>query len=149
MTAHFDEREIEATWQMALLPADAAAVDGIALVRWPEERSSVEALRSIGRPRLLLVSPGEVPPSGLDPDEDWIRLPATDEDLQARATALARRSGGFGRPAIVVTDGQLRCDGHWVPLSPIEEGIVGALVDHYGELSRRSTISRRGRAGTR
>ncbi len=134
MTAQFHDWEIEGQWQMALLPPDASAAEGIALVRWPEERGSVDSLRASGRPRLLLVPPGEVPPVDLDADEDWIRLPATDEDLQARATALARRSIGPSRTAITVMDGQLRANGQWVPLSPIEEMIVDSLVERFGEL---------------
>src|SRR5262245_63017716 len=65
----------------------------VVLLRWPEEQPRLERLRVAGTPRLLLVGEDLLPPSSVDPLEDWIRLPATEDDLRARvATLTARRS---------------------------------------------------------
>jgi hypothetical protein len=60
------------------------------VVRWPAEAGRRAELAAQGRPRVLLVEAGAVPPP-LAPEEDWLRLPAPPADLRARRTRLARR----------------------------------------------------------
>ena len=52
----------------------------VALVRWPEEQLRRTHLRSAGEPVLLLVESHVPPPEVDDWLEDWVRLPAVDED---------------------------------------------------------------------
>ena len=82
--------------------------DGIevALVPWPEERSSLDDLALAGRPRVLVVAASVAPPDVRDPLEDWVRVPVDHADVEVRARrlariALARRSpaNGVGRTA--------------------------------------------------
>ena len=52
----------------------------VVLVRWPEETERLERLRAAGAPRLLLVGEDLAAPEPVDPLEDWIRLPAAEDD---------------------------------------------------------------------
>jgi len=55
----------------------------VVLVRWPEETERLERLRAAGAPRLLLVGEDLAAPEPVDPLEDWIRLPAAEDDAAA------------------------------------------------------------------
>lgn len=114
----------------------------IALVHWPDEAARVDLLRATGQPRLLLVAEHAPPPTNADLAEDWVRLPASPEDLNARtATLAARLSIAAPRPT-AVGDGRLVHRGEWVALSPIEESIIAALVADFGEVVLLSTLAR-------
>jgi len=54
----------------------------------------MQRLRTLGRPRLLIVAPSAPAPATVDCEEDWIRLRAEDADIRARLTAspLGRRA---------------------------------------------------------
>ena len=65
----------------------------VVLVRWPEETERLERLRAAGAPRLLLVGEDLAAPEPVDPLEDWIRLPAAEDDLRVRVSTLASRAG--------------------------------------------------------
>jgi hypothetical protein len=67
----------------------------VVLVRWPEEAARLERLRTAGSPRLLLVGEDLAAPEPVDPLEDWIRLPAGEDDLRVRVATLAARAGGM------------------------------------------------------
>ena len=80
----------------------------------------------------------------VDPLEDWIRLPAAEDDLRARVVDAR----GPGRAASLVTptvddDGLLRYRGRWVTLSPVERALAAALVDRFGAVVGRDTLVRR------
>ena len=62
----------------------------VEVVDWPVEAGRREAFARAGVPRLLLVAPGAPPPDVIGVDEDWIRLPATDDDVLARAIHVMR-----------------------------------------------------------
>ncbi len=53
----------------------------VAVLRWPEENQRDAALARQRHLRLLLVAPDAAPPRAWDSLSDWIRLPATDEDI--------------------------------------------------------------------
>jgi hypothetical protein len=106
----------------------------VAIVRWPSDRASVESLRAQGRPRLLLVEPDEPAPTTTDLTEDWIRLPASEGDLQARSIVLAARAALASPRPVVDGDGRLVHGNDWVALSPIEEALIASLVDNFGEV---------------
>ena len=79
----------------ALARAEAAPTDaGIACVPWPSEADRRDRLARAGVPRLLFVEPGSAPPETWDADEDWIRIPASAEEVTHRAATLRRRLGG-------------------------------------------------------
>ena len=62
------------------------------MLRWPEEEARRARISQAGAPRLLLVPDGEEPPAVADCLEDWIRVPADENEVQARVDALAVRS---------------------------------------------------------
>ncbi|MHB8468082.1 MAG: helix-turn-helix domain-containing protein [Acidimicrobiales bacterium] len=110
----------------------------VVVLRWPEELDQVEHLRAAGTPRLLLVAADTPAPVTTDCDEDWIRLPAADDDVRVRASMLAARSarhtpGPVPKP-VMKGDGRVAFRGHWVALSQMEEAIAAVLLEHFGEV---------------
>src|SRR5213076_1543790 len=114
----------------------------VSLMRWPEEAATVEELRAAGTPRLLVVAPDAPPPEADDCDEDWIRLPASDDDVSARLRSVAARSARHSSAPTVKGDGRISFRGRWEPLSGHEEAMAGALVDRFGEVVDADTLGR-------
>jgi hypothetical protein len=130
------------------LPTFSAVVDAqpaneVVLIRWPEEEARLERLRASGAPRLLLVGEALSAPASVDPLEDWIRLPAAEDDLRTRVATLAARAGQTVAAPTVDVDGILRHRGQWVTLSPVERALASALVDRFGAVVGRDTLVRR------
>jgi DNA-binding response OmpR family regulator len=115
----------------------------VVLVRWPEEDVRLRELRDTGSPRLLLLNGEAEPPESVDCLEDWIRLPADDRDVRARAARLASRSESQQPAPQVDGDGLLRYRGRWVALSPVESALAITLVDRFGAVVGRDTLARR------
>jgi DNA-binding response OmpR family regulator len=117
----------------------------VTLVRWPGESGRRARLAQGCVPRLLLVEDGSVPPEPDDCLEDWIRLPAPDVDVRLRLEALASRAS---RHAAAVPDldedGVLRWGAGWVSLPPVEARLTGVMVDRFGAVVGRETLSRAG-----
>ncbi|UDY37037.1 helix-turn-helix domain-containing protein [Dermatobacter hominis] len=63
---------------------------GIELVDWPAQADLRVALARASVPRLLTVPAGELPPTDLAPDEDWIRVPCAEDDIRVRAEQVLR-----------------------------------------------------------
>jgi two-component system, OmpR family, response regulator len=117
----------------------------VTLVRWPKEAESRERLAAEGRPRLLLVEDGAMPPLIEDPLEDWVRIPASETDVRARLDTLTLRSRR--REPLVPTiddDGVIRFGGGWVSLPPVEARITRLLLDRYGAVVSRDALARAG-----
>ena len=85
-----------------MYPAPLRAASGasdVVIVRWPEEAATLDRLRTLGQPRLLLVAPNAAAPATDDCDEDWIRLPAEDADMRGTLSAARLKNScleGFG-----------------------------------------------------
>ena len=107
----------------------------VVLVRWPEEAEHLERLRGLGIPRLLVVAPEEHPPDDNDPLSDWIRLPASDDDLWARVRALELRTRERTEQPVLTGDGRLAHRGRWVALSPLSERLAEVLLARYGAVA--------------
>jgi Transcriptional regulatory protein, C terminal len=121
-----------------------AAVD-VAVVRWPKETDHRDRLAREGRPRLLLLEAGVLPPLVEDPLEDWVRIPAADTDVRARLDTLALRA----RMRVPVypsldDDGVLRHNGSWASLPPVEARLTRLLLDRMGAVVSRDSLSRAG-----
>lgn len=106
----------------------------VVIVRWPEEAATLERLRLLGRPRLLLVAPDAAAPVSDDCDEDWIRMPAGDSDMRVRISAVAARAARHSQPPDVKGDGRLTFRGRWVGIGGIEEALARVLAEHFGEV---------------
>jgi len=123
-----------------------ATVD-VALIRWPDEEEKRASLLATRQPHLLLVESGP-PPVSSSPIEDWIRVPASAVDLEARLEALRRRSRQLDtgdaseEPATprLEEGGILRFRGGWVPLSPLEARLVASLLGRPGAVVTRQAL---------
>jgi len=108
----------------------------VVLVLWPEHADDLGRLATAGVPRLLLVAPEATPPDagGDDCLQDWIRLPARDQDVRARVVALERRSARHGTPVQLAMDedGQLTYRGQSAWLSPTVRALFQTLATHFG-----------------
>ena len=131
------------------------------MLRWPDERARRSRISEAHEPRLLLVPDGEEPPAVVDCLEDWIRIPATENEVRARVDALAVRSqahsangngaghaeqpGATPAPAPVLDDfGVLRVNGSWVALPPLEARLTEALLERLGAVTSRDLLIRAG-----
>jgi len=142
----------------------------VVMLRWPEEDERRTRLSLTGGPRLLLVPDGEEPPSVVDCLEDWIRIPAAENEVRARVDALAVRShahtpdaskggndhragagdqingnGHSPHPAPELDDfGVLRHGSAWVALPPLEARLTEALIERLGTVTSRELLVRAG-----
>lgn len=131
------------------------------MLRWPEEESRRSRISLAGEPRLLLVPDGEEPPAVADCLEDWIRVPADENEVRARVDALAVRSqahngssddGQNGHAIVPAPDpnpvlddfGVLRVNGAWVALPPLEARLAEALLERLGAVTSRELLIRAG-----
>ncbi|MEM7322424.1 MAG: helix-turn-helix domain-containing protein [Actinomycetota bacterium] len=108
----------------------------VELLHWPEEQERRAQLKKSSRPRLLLVDPDASPPLTVDPAEDWVRLPADHQDVQARIESLRRRS--TEQP--VLDDGVLRTTTGWVSLPDVEARILATLLSKFGKVADRQSL---------
>jgi len=117
----------------------------VTLIRWPDEEEHRLALASVGIPRLLLVDQGAGPPAVSDPTEDWIRLPARDEDVRARVRSLLIRAGEWAKGSPRVdSDGVLVVGTAHLPLPPVEARLTELLLEKQGAVVSRDALSRAG-----
>lgn len=118
----------------------------VEILRWPHEEAKLHTLRLHGRPRLVLVPEGVAPPLTADPLEDWVRLPATDDDLKVRVRVLEDRGAqaAWANHPELDENGLLRVGGRWVPLPPIEHRLMTVLLDRYRAVVSREALARAG-----
>jgi two-component system, OmpR family, response regulator len=128
----------------------------VTMLRWPEEEGRRSRISLAGEPRLLLVPDGEEPPPVADCLEDWIRIPAAENEVRARVDALAVRSqahtanghsnGNGHAPTGPELDdfGVLRLNGAWVALPPLEARLAEALLERLGAVTSRELLIRAG-----
>jgi len=113
----------------------------VPMLRWPAEADRRAHLATAGRPRLLVLEPGEPPPLVWDDLEDWVRTPADPVEVQQRMATLAERAAGVVAPAPAVdADGIVRWRGEWAAVPPIEARLLAALADRLGEVVRREDL---------
>ena len=124
--------EVERTWQLAL--------DGVALRRWPADDALRWQLAGLGMPRLLLLEPGVSPPELVGRSEDWLRLPASAEDVAARAAVLRTQTASADRPSLDDA-GLLRVGAQWVAMSPAQLPVVSLLVERFERVVRTEEIA--------
>lgn len=113
----------------------------VALIQWPADESLRAQLAEEGHPRLLLVEPDADPPECVDILEDWVRLPVSRSDRNARIRTLESRSGESQTPVPTI-DGQgtLEYRGLRTQLSPIQAELVQPLIDRFGAVVSRDDL---------
>ncbi len=118
----------------------------VELVRWPNEEDRLTQMRRDGEARLVLVPEGVAPPLTTDVLEDWIRLPATDDDIRSRVRVLGDRAQGAEDNRVPQLDenGLLRLGGQWVSLPPVEHRLMVVLLDRYRAVVSRDALARAG-----
>ncbi len=104
----------------------------VVLVLWPDNSPDLGRLATSGVPRLLLVAPEASPPEDGDCLQDWIRLPADDQDVRARVVALEHRAAKHRAPVTVSEDGRLSYRGQSTWLSPTVRLLFQALAERFG-----------------
>ena len=115
----------------------------VVLLRWPAEAVTRNRLSVTGEARLLLIEAGQPPPAVIDCLEDWIRVPAPEEDVRARVDALTVRCQAHERSAPGIDeDGVLRFRGRWVSLPPLEARLTATLLQRFGAVVGRETLIR-------
>jgi DNA-binding response OmpR family regulator len=110
------------------------------------EATRRDELRAAGHARLLLLEGGASPPRPA-PDglEDWIRVPADDDDVRARVEWLRQRIEGHAIPSPTVDDdGVVRLGDQLVVLPPVEARLTAALIGCYGSVVSREALARAG-----
>jgi two-component system OmpR family response regulator len=121
----------------------ASATMDVVLLRWPSEGGRRQRMKVAGEARLLLVEDDQPPPRLVDCLEDWIRVPAPEEDVRARVDALVARSQAHEhRPPGVDTNGVLRYEGKWIALPPLEARLTETLLERFGAVGGRETLIR-------
>jgi hypothetical protein len=121
-----------------------ATIEGIAIVRWPDDELRVSQLERSRAPRLLVAAPGGPVPD-LDPTDssvDWIYEPADDRELQTHVVALLNKASK-ARP-ILGDHGVLWRGQTWIALSPIEERLTEAFLARPGRVLSRSRLESAG-----
>jgi DNA-binding response OmpR family regulator len=106
----------------------------VAVLHWPEDAAMLEELRASGTPRLIVVAPEATAPALVGCDEDWIRLPASDDDVRNRMESIGTRSAHHATAPQVNGDGRISFRGRWVALSNTEEALARALAARVGEV---------------
>jgi hypothetical protein len=109
------------------------SVDGVRLVRWPDENDVRAELADAGAPCILLIASDAAPPEDWDELEDWVRMPLDTDELQHRARTLRRRARATERPW-VDDDGLLRVGDRWLDLPTGPRAVVELLVRRFGEV---------------
>lgn len=113
----------------------------VTLVRWPAERGRLDALRTRGEPRLVVVEDGP-PPVGDDCLEDWLRAPVDVDELRVRVDTLRSRARRHERPPTIDADGVLRYGGRVVTLPPVQRQLASALLERRGTVVSRETLAK-------
>jgi len=115
----------------------------VTLLRWPAEAPARDRMAVAREARLLLVDQDHDPPRVVDCLEDWIRVPAPEEDVQARVDAISMRSQAHDDPPPGIdADGVLRFEGAWVALPPLEARLTDTLLQRFGAVVGRDTLIR-------
>lgn len=116
--------------------------------RWPEDAADIEELARRRVPRLLFVEPDSAPPTSVDCEEEWIRLPAEPADIEARRDGLARRVAFHQAGPRVDRHGRLHVGGQWIYVeSSIEQRILRLVAEPMGEVRSHAELLEAGWAG--
>lgn len=113
----------------------------VALVQWPSDESLRLELARHEHPRLLLVDSESDPPVCVDELEDWVRLPVSRVDRNARIAALEERTGRRDEvlPSLA-SDGTLQFGDAITQLSEIQMRMMSPLIERFGAVVSRERL---------
>lgn len=113
----------------------------VALIQWPSDESLRQELAEAGHPRLLLVDADAPPPVCPDPLEDWVRLPVSRDDRNARVQALESLMVS-AEPALPELNGHgtLEYGGGRTQLSSLQVRLIEPLIERFGAVVSREVL---------
>ncbi|MFF2524384.1 winged helix-turn-helix domain-containing protein [Streptomyces liangshanensis] len=120
----------------------------VQVVRWPTERTRLDALRRDGVPCLIVVASGTAVPTLRRTCEDWVRAGADPSEIRARLSSLRTRAIRDHRPS-VDEEGILRFRGSLAPLTSTEVVVVSSLLEYVSTVVEREAIAARLAAANR
>jgi len=113
----------------------------VAMIQWPSDEGLRAQLEEQRQPRLLLVDSDVEPPHCTDVLEDWIRLPVSRDDRNARIRTLEARVGDVEREVPSIDgSGTLCYRGASTQLSAIQSDLALALLERFGSVVSRETL---------
>lgn len=113
----------------------------VALIQWPSDEELRQELAELRHPRLLLVEPHVEPPICTDVLEDWVRLPVSRADRNARVRALEYRVEGRAPSAPILNgNGTLAHRGSRTHLSAIQTDLVRLMIERFGAVVSREAL---------
>lgn len=114
----------------------------VALIQWPADEELRQELAELRQPRLLLVDSEAEPPICSDALEDWVRLPVSRLDRNARVRALESRVAGQSPSTPTMNgNGSLEFDGSRAHLSVIQTDLMRLLVERFGAVVSREALA--------
>jgi hypothetical protein len=135
--------------------AQRAAADDrapVELLRWPEQDDRRRLLATLGRPRLLLLSPDAPPPTLVDDLELWIPDGSDPNLIATGITALQQKILTEDDEPVLDDDGLLWFRGNWVAVPDGQLPVIELLVRNYRRLVRNDDLlhayQRAGGSGT-
>lgn len=132
----------------AVLPRTSHDEMDVALVAWPAEETKRVTLAQQGQPRLLIVAESAEAPTACGVFEDWIRLPASEEDVDARVRSLLVRAREHHEASPTVDGSCLLRYGHGsVALAPLHAQLAAPLVNNFESVVSRQELERAGWMG--
>lgn len=113
----------------------------VALIQWPSDEELRQELAGIRHPRLLLVDANAEPPECADVLEDWVRLPVSRADRNARIRSLETRVGAKA-PAVprLEDNGTLEFCGSRAHLSSVQVGLTRPMIERFGAVVSRDEL---------
>jgi len=114
----------------------------VALIQWPSDESLRQELAARRHPRLLLVEPDAGPPECTDVLEDWVRLPVSRADRNARVRTLETRAAHVGSslPKVDGT-GTLQFREMTTQLSAIQVELIAPMIQRFGAVVSRESLT--------
>lgn len=111
----------------------------VTMISWPTQQNRRDWCRDRRIPRILVVEPGQSPPTVIDLFEDWVRAPLPQGDLDVRVATLERRHQRYNRPALDA-DGVLVYRGRRVVPSPSQAALLSCLIDSFERAVERGEL---------
>jgi DNA-binding response OmpR family regulator len=111
----------------------------VRFVRWPAEADIRGRCKREGIPCLLVVEAGASPPICTDVSEDWIRTPASRQDVEARVQAIYQRTSGRSIPTIDST-GVLHFGNKSIAISATQAELMEEFIAHFEEIVYRAEL---------
>jgi hypothetical protein len=137
---------VQPSWNSLRVVSDLAvrwsSLEGmpVELLDWPADAARRQVLARAGVPRVLLIGPDATPPQSLGVDEDWVRLPAAEADVVARATQLLCNEAIRSDTPYVDVHRVLHRAGATVTLTTSEATIMSLLLRKSGVVVSRTEL---------